>query len=230
MTTGTTKTTRIELDSKSGAHIHGELALPAGEAKAPAVIVIQEWWGVNDHIRSLVSRFAEAGFIALAPDLYHGKTTKDGGEAAKLMGALDWKVAVEDVAGAVAYLEKHARTNGKIGITGFCLGGAVALAAGAQLPALRAIVPFYGIPDAKTDFSKLNGAVLGHYAKKDQYIPPATAEALGARLKEAGKTAEIKLYDADHAFVNDTRPEVYNAAEAKLAWDRTIAFLHAQLG
>ncbi len=223
-------TTRVDFDSKNGTHIHGELKEPAGTGKAPALLVVQEWWGVNDHIRSLVDRFAEAGFLALAPDLYHGKTTKDAGEAGKLMGALDWKVAVEDVAGAFAFLEKHPRSNGKVGITGFCMGGAVALASAAQLPGLRAVVPFYGIPDASTDFSKLNGPVLGHFAKRDQYIPAAGAEGLGKRLRDAGKSAEIHLYDADHAFVNDTRPEVYNAAEAKVAWERTLKFLHAELG
>jgi carboxymethylenebutenolidase len=223
-------TTRIDFDSRNGDPIHGDLAEPAGTGKVPAVIVIQEWWGVNDHIRSLVDRFAAAGFLALAPDLYRGKTTKDGSEAMKLLEALDWKVAVDDVGGALAQLEKHPRCNGKVGITGFCMGGAVALASGAQIPSLAAVVPFYGIPDASTDFSGLQAPVLGHFAKRDQHIPPAAAEALEKRLKSAGKTVDIELYDAEHAFVNDTRPEVYNPEQAKLAWDRTIAFLHKQLG
>jgi carboxymethylenebutenolidase len=222
-------TTRIDFDSRNGAHIQGELGLPEGGAKAPGLLVIQEWWGVNDHVRSLVDRFAADGFLALAPDLYHGKTTKDAGEAAKLMQALDWGVAIEDVAGALTYLTKHPRFGGKAGITGFCMGGAVALTSGANVPGLSAVVPFYGIGDAKTDFSKMNAKVLGHYARKDGYIPPAAAEALGQRLKDAGKSAEIHLYDADHAFVNDTRPEVYDAEQAKLAWSRTVAFLRAEL-
>ncbi len=223
-------TKRIEFESKSGERIHGELAEPAGTAKAPALLVIQEWWGVNDHIRSLVDRFAAAGFLALAPDLYHGKTTRDGGEAAKLLQALDWKVAVEDVAGALAYLERHPRASGKAGIAGFCMGGAVALASGASLPGLSAVVPFYGIPDAKTDFSRLHGAVLGHFAKKDEYVTPAAAEALERRLREQGKRVEVHFYDANHAFLNDTRPEVYDAGQAKLAWDRTVSFLRKELG
>jgi len=222
--------TRIDFDSKNGEHIHGDLAVPTGEGKAPALLVIQEWWGVNDHVRSLVDRFAAAGFLALAPDLYHGKTTKDPGEAMSLLQALDWKKAIEDVAGALAYLGRHPRSNGKTGITGFCMGGAVALASAAQLAELGAVVPFYGIPDAKTDFSRLNAPVLGHFAKKDTHITVAAAEALGQRLRDAGKRVEIQAYDADHAFMNDTRPEVYNASEAKLAWERTLTFLHAQLG
>jgi carboxymethylenebutenolidase len=223
-------TKRIDFDSKNGGHIQGELAEPAGAGKAPALIVIQEWWGVNDHVRSLVDRFAAAGFLALAPDLYHGKATKDPAEAMKLMQAFDWNVGVEDVAGALAYLEKHARSNGKVGITGFCMGGAVALASAAQLPHLTAVAPFYGIPDAKTDLSKLNGPVLGHFAKKDEHVSPAAAADLEKRLKDAGKKAEIHMYDANHAFMNDTRPEVYDAAQAKIAWERTTKFLHAQLG
>ncbi len=223
-------TKRIDLDSKNGEHIQGELAEPAGTDKAPAIIVIQEWWGVTDHIRSLVDRFAAAGFLALAPDLYRGKTTKDGSEAQKLLEGLDWKVAVDDVGGALELLKKHPRSNGKVGVTGFCMGGAVALASGAQLPELAAVVSFYGIPDASTDFSGLQAPVLGHFAKRDQHIPPAAADGLEKRLKAAGKSVEIERYDADHAFVNDTRPEVYNPVEAKLAWDRTLAFFHKQLG
>lgn len=222
-------TTRIDFDSKNGAHIQGELTEPAGSGKAPAILVIQEYWGVNDHIRSLVDRFAKEGFVALAPDLYHGKTTKDANEAAKLMQAFDWAGALADVGGALAYLEKHPRVNGKVGITGFCMGGAVALVAGANLPALKAVVPFYGIPDPKTDYAKLAAPVLGHYAKKDGHITPDRVSALEARLKEQAKKADIQHYDAGHAFMNDTRPEAYDAASAKLAWTRTLAFLHAQL-
>jgi carboxymethylenebutenolidase len=223
-------TKRIDFESKSGNGIQGELAEPGGTGKAPGLIVIQEWWGVNDHIRSYVDRFAKEGFIALAPDLYHGKTTKDGGEAAKLLGALDWSVAVQDVAGALAVLEKHPRVNGKIGITGFCMGGGVALVSAAQLPAIKAVVPFYGIGDPKTDLSHLNGPVLGHFSKTDDYVTPAAVQALAARLQESGKKAEIHMYDASHAFMNDTRPEVYDAAASKLGWERTIAFLHRELG
>jgi carboxymethylenebutenolidase len=222
-------TTRIDFDSKNGERIQGELALPAGSGKAPALIVVQEWWGVNDHVRSLVDRFAAAGFVALAPDLYHGKTTKDPSEAMKLMQAFDWKVGVEDVAGALAFLETHARSNGKVGIAGFCMGGAVALTAAAKLPGLAAAVPFYGMVDAKTDFSAMKAKVFGNYAKKDGYISADAIQGLEKGLKDLGKSVEIHMYDADHAFVNDTRPEVYNATEAKLAWDRSVAFLQKEL-
>jgi carboxymethylenebutenolidase len=223
-------TKRIDFDSRNGTHIQGELGEPAGQGKAPALLVIQEWWGVNDHVRSLVDRFAKEGFLALAPDLYHGKTTKDPGEAQKLMQAFDWKGALEDVAGALGALDKQPRSNGRTGIVGFCMGGAVVLASAAELPALRAAVPFYGIGDPNRDFTKTSAKVLGHYAKKDDHVTPAAAEALKANLTKAGKSVEIHMYDAEHAFMNDTRPEVYNPSEAKRAWDRTVAFLHAELG
>jgi carboxymethylenebutenolidase len=223
-------TTRIDLESTAGERIQGELKEPPGVGKAPGLIVVQEWWGVNDHIRSLVDRFAAAGFLALAPDLYKGKTTKDVGEASKLMNALDWGKAVEDVGGAARLLAKHPRCNGKVGITGFCMGGAVALAAGARIPELRAVVPFYGMPDPATDYTKMTAAVLGHYGEKDTYYDPGKVRALEKRLRDAGKRADLQIYAAGHAFVNDTRPEAYDAAAANLAWDQTLTFLHAELG
>jgi carboxymethylenebutenolidase len=222
-------TKRIEFSSKSGKTEHGEIAEPSGSAKAPGLLVIQEWWGVNDHIRSLVDRFAADGFLAFAPDLFHGKTTKDGGEAAKLVQTLDWKVAIEDVAGAAALLASHPRCTGKVGIVGFCMGGAVALASAAKVPGLSAAVPFYGIPDASTDFSGVSCAIQGHYAKKDQYIKPEYATALKDKLEKAGKSVELHFYEADHAFANDTRPEVHDPAATKVAWVRAVTFLKSHL-
>jgi carboxymethylenebutenolidase len=220
---------RIEFKSKSGHAEHGELAEPSGGGNAPALIVIQEWWGVNDHIRSLVDRFSKDGFLALAPDLYHGKTTKDAGEAAKLLGELDWGHAVETVAAAAAFLATHPRYNGKVGITGFCMGGAVTLAAAAKVPGLSAAVPFYGIPDPGTDYSQVSAVIQGHFAKKDEYVPTDRAVALKTKLEKAGKKVELHFYDAPHAFVNDTRPEVYTPDAAKLAWERAVTFLKAHL-
>jgi carboxymethylenebutenolidase len=222
-------THRIEFKSKTGKTEHGEIAEPSGGGKSPALVVVQEWWGVNDHVRSLVDRFAKEGFLAFAPDLYHGKTTKDGSEAAALLQALDWKDAVADVAGAVAMLATHARSNGKVGITGFCMGGAVSLASAAEVPELAAAVPFYGIPDASTDYARVACPIQGHYAKKDEYIRPENAIALKAKLEKAGKKVELHFYDAGHAFVNDTRPEAHNAEAAKLAWERAVAFLKQNL-
>jgi carboxymethylenebutenolidase len=222
-------TQRVEFRSKSGEIEHGEIAEPSGAGKSPALLVIQEWWGVNDHIRSLVNRFAKEGFLAFAPDLYHGKITKDGGEAASLLKGLDWKRAVQDVAGAAAYLTSHPRSTGKVGITGFCMGGAVALAAAANVPELLAVVPFYGIPDAGTDYSKVTAAIQGHFGNRDDFVKPAYATALKDKLEQLGKKIELHSYDAGHAFMNDTRPEAYDAASAKLAWERAVTFLKAHL-
>jgi len=222
-------TQRVEFKSKTGETEHGELAEPSGSGKAPALIVVQEWWGVNDHIRSLVDRFAKEGFLAFAPDLFHGKTTKDASEAASLLNGLDWRRAVEDVAGAVEYVVSHPRSTGHVGITGFCMGGAVALAAAANVPGLLAAVPFYGIPDGGTDYSKVTAALQGHFGKSDDFVKPAYALALKERLEKAGKKIELHLYAAGHAFVNDTRPEAYNADAAKLAWGRAVTFLKAHL-
>lgn len=210
----------------SFSNIEGELAEPAGDGKAPAIVLIQEWWGVNDHIRSLVDRFAKDGFLVVAPDLYHGKTTKDAGEAGKMMQALDTMQAVKEIGAAVAYLKEHPRSNGKVGVTGFCLGGALTLASACHVSGLSAAVSFYGIPPAdKVDYAKATIPVQMHVAKKDGWVTPEKAEEVKAQLKNA----ELFLYDADHAFVNDTRPEVYDAAAAKQAWDRAVAFFKKNL-
>jgi carboxymethylenebutenolidase len=222
-------TKRIEFKARAGGTEHGEIAEPGGGGKCPALVVIQEWWGVNDHVRSLVDRFAADGFLAFAPDLYHGKTTKDATEAAGLLQALDWPKAIDEVAGAVAMLASHPRSNGKVGITGFCMGGAVSLAAAANIPELSAAAPFYGIPDASTDFGRVACPIQGHFGKKDEYIRPDSAIALKSKLEKAGKKVELHFYDAGHAFVNDTRPEAYNAEAAKLAWGRAAAFLKQNL-
>jgi carboxymethylenebutenolidase len=223
--------TRVDFSAKSGEKASGELALPTGEGKAPALVLIQEWWGVNDHIRSLADRFAAAGFLVLAPDLYEGKTTKDPNEAGKLMTELDGAKAMDKIAGAVAFLEQHARSNGKVGVTGFCMGGAYTFAATSAIPHIGAAVPFYGIPPAdRLDFSKMKAPILAHFASRDQWAVPAKAEEIAKQVNAAGGNARVEVYDADHAFVNDTRPEVYAPEAAKLAWQRSVDFLHQHLG
>jgi carboxymethylenebutenolidase len=224
-------TERVTFSTKSGEQASGELGLPEGSGKAPGLVLVQEWWGVNDHIRSLVRRFTEAGFVVLAPDLYHGKVTKDAGEAGKLMQELDGARAMADIAGAVSYLHAHPRVNGKVGITGFCMGGAYSFAAAANLPDLSAAVPFYGIPPAgRAEWSKVKIPVMAHFASRDQWATVKGAEEIKQQIEAHGGSMELCVYDADHAFVNDTRPEVYAPEAAKLAWDRTVTFLHRHLG
>jgi len=218
--------TNVSFKAKGGGDVSGALAEPPGSDKAPAVILVQEWWGVNDHVRDLVNRLAKEGFLVLAPDLYHGKVTKDPDEAMKLMNAMDTLQAVKEVAGAVAFLKEHPRGNGKVGITGFCMGGAVSFASACHVEGLSAVVPFYGIPPAdKVDYKKVGAPIQAHVGKKDGWVTPEKVEDIKRQLDAQKQPMEIHVYDADHAFVNDTRPEVYDAAKAKLAWERMVAFL-----
>lgn len=208
----------------------GEIALPAGGERAAAVMVFHEWWGLNDHVRSILERLAAEGFIALGVDLYDGKTTKDAGEAGALMGALDWDVAMDRARGAFRYLEQHPRSNGKVGVLGFCMGGALSFAAASAIPGLAAAVPFYGVPgDERLDLDALRAPVLAHFASRDYWAKPAAAQKIRDELAARGKHMQLEIYEADHAFFNDTRPEVYAKEPAELAWRRTVSFLREHL-
>jgi carboxymethylenebutenolidase len=222
----------IEFPS-NGTTAVGYLARPQS-GQGPGVIVIQEWWGLVDHIRDVCDRFAEAGFVALAPDLYHGVTITEPDEAGKAMMAMRMDQAARDMSGAVDELVRQCGA-ARIGVIGFCMGGGLALVLATQRPdAVAAVVPCYGVipwPDAQPDYSALTAAVLGHFASNDDFFTPAAAEALGEQLRGLGKKAEIIVYpDTDHAFFNDTRPEVYNAAAAAAVWDRSLQFFHSHLG
>jgi carboxymethylenebutenolidase len=224
----------IEFPS-NGSTAGGYLAVPTG-GDGPAVIVIQEWWGLVPHITEVCDRFAAAGFVALAPDLYHGTKVPPGepDEAGKAMMAMQLDRAGRDMSGAV---DELVRSSGRarVGVIGFCMGGGLALVLATQRPdAVAAVVPCYGVipwPDAQPDYGALNAAVLGHYASEDDFFTPEAAEALGVQLRELGKEAEIIVYQgAQHAFFNDTRPEVYDADAAALLWERSLAFFHQHLG
>jgi len=219
--------------ASNGERASGYLAVPAS-GEGPGVIVIQEWWGLVPHIKEVADRFAAEGFLALAPDLYHGKQTAEPDEAGKEMMALQIPKATKDMSGAVDELLRRSGRDA-VGVVGFCMGGGLALVLAAARPdAVRACVPFYGLvpwPDAAPDYSKMNASVLGHYAGKDDFFSPEAARALERQLNELGKEARVHIYESsDHAFFNDTRPEVYDAAASSTAWERTIEFLHAELG
>ncbi len=216
-----TQTQRVTFPSSVG-EASGVLVTPeAGGHKPPGIVVLQEWWGVNAHVQSIVARYAAAGFVAIAPDLYHGKIAKDAEEAGRMMKALDFGKAVQEIAGAVAYLRE--RSNGKIAVTGYCLGGALAFASAVNIRGLAAVVPFYGLP-GDLDWSKIDAPIQAHFARHDDWATVAGAN----KIKDAVKVAmELHVYDAQHAFANDTRPEVYNAEAAKLASDRALAFVRA---
>lgn len=207
------------------------LAKPAS-GQGPGVIVIQEWWGLVDHIRDVCDRLAREGFVALAPDLYRGASTGDPGEAERLMMDLDIPEATTALEGAVAaLLSQDGTTGARVGCIGFCMGGALALCAGAAEPRIGAVVNCYGIhPNVRPDFTKLEAAVLGVFAENDDFVPPEAVRALESELQAAGLRVDVKTYvGVDHAFLNDTRPDVYDAATAREAWNDILTFLRAEL-
>jgi len=198
----------------------------AGEAEgvvfgsAPAgVVVIQEWWGVNEQIQSTAKKWADAGFTAIVPDLFHGKVAKTADEAGHMMNSLDFGKAVQEIAGAVAYLKGRGCT--KVAVTGYCMGGALSFATAVNVRGLSAIVPYYGLP-GDLDWSKIDAPVQAHFATRDDWATVDGAKKIQAAVKVP---MELFVYEADHAFCNDKRPEVYNADACKLAWDRALAFV-----
>jgi carboxymethylenebutenolidase len=219
----------------NGSTATGYLAVPGG-GDGPGVIVIQEWWGLVPHIKDVADRFAVEGFVALAPDLYHGESTTEPDEAGKLMMAMNIDRAVKDLNGAVDLLRDHpATTSDGLGVVGFCMGGGLALALATARPdVIRAAAPFYGVipwPDLQPDYSKLEATVLGHFAELDAFFGPDLARGLEQQLRDLGKDATIVVHEgADHAFFNDTRPEAYKADHAEEAWEQTLELFRDQLG
>ncbi|HEX9259414.1 MAG TPA: dienelactone hydrolase family protein [Acidimicrobiales bacterium] len=221
----------VEFRSNGGT-CPGYLASPAG-GTGPGLIVIQEWWGLVPHINDVADRFAAEGFTALAPDLYHGESSAEPDGAGKLMMALNLAQAAKDMSGAVDFLVERTGRD-KVGVTGFCMGGGLTLVLACQRPdAVKAAVPWYGAipwPSAQPDWTALQASVLGHYGEKDGWASPEAAHALEAQLRDLGKEVTIHIYEgADHAFFNDTRPEVYKADAAALAWQRTLDHLRSTL-
>jgi carboxymethylenebutenolidase len=217
----------------NGSEGQGYLAVPPS-GQGPGIVVIQEWWGLVPHIKDLCDRFAAEGFVALAPDLYRGKQVSEPDEAGKEMMALQLDRAAKDMSGAVDEVKRRS-SGDSVGVVGFCMGGGLALVLATQRPdAVAACVSFYGLipwPEAQPDFSKLSAAVLVHVAGQDEYFTPEAGRALEAQLEGLGKDVEFHVYDgADHAFFNDTRPEVHDAGASALAWTRTIDFFHTRLG
>jgi carboxymethylenebutenolidase len=217
----------------NGGTAHGYLALPESGA-GPGVIVIQEWWGLTDHIASIADRLAAEGFVALAPDLYGGTTTHDADEAGSLMMALPVDQAARDLTGAVDFLlAQEAVTSAKLGAIGFCMGGGfVLLLAAQQGDKIGAAVPFYGVgPGVPETFEGLTASVQGHYAEQDGFYPVDQAHAQEKQIAtESGAPVEFFYYDAGHAFHNDENlVGTYDAAGATLAWGRAVEFLKATL-
>jgi carboxymethylenebutenolidase len=199
-------------------------------ADAPGVVLIQEWWGVNDQIRGVGERLAAAGYRVLIPDLYRGRATADADEARHLMTGLDFGGAVVDVAGAAAYLKGHGSSD-RVGVMGFCMGGALTIAALLNVPGLAAGVAFYGIPGPQAgDPSRLLAPLLAHYAEIDDWCTPEAVNALEAKLRTGSTEYELYRYHAAHGFFNEVRGEVYDPTASADAWRRTLDFLHRHLG
>jgi carboxymethylenebutenolidase len=217
----------------NGGTCSGYLASNATNASAPGVVLIQEWWGLVPHICDVADRLAAEGFTVLAPDLYNGESSTEPDEAGKLMMGLNLQNAAKDMSGAVDFLqEKTGHT--KVGVVGFCMGGGLTLALACQRPdAVAAAAPFYGVipwPEAQPNWDALTAVVEGHYAENDAFASPEMAKALEEDLRKRGKNATFHVYaGTDHAFFNDERPEVYNAAASSTAWTRTLALFRANL-
>lgn len=215
---------RVAFPSATGDTASGALALPPGDARAPAVILVHEWWGLTDQITATAERLAAAGFLVLAVDLYRGTVTRDPAEAQRQMVALPRERSLADLTGAAAYLKAHPRSTGKVAITGFCMGGAYAFAAACFIRGLSAAVPFYGLPPSP-DWSQVDIPIQAHVAQHDGWVKPAAVEAIRDTLVARGQAMDVHVYDADHAFMNEQRPEVYAPEAARVAWDRAVAFL-----
>ncbi len=217
--------------ASNGETARGYLAVPTS-GRGPGVVVIQEWWGLVDHIRDVCDRFAREGFVALAPDLYRGESTADPDEAGRLMMGLEIPRAAKDLDAAVQALLGHDAVEGaKVGAIGFCMGGQLALFAATRNPKIGAVADFYGVhPNVTLDLSGLEAGVLGIFGENDGFVTPEVARKLEADLRGAGKRVQVEIYPGvDHAFFNDTRPDVYKADAAARAWAETLAFFRAEL-
>src|SRR5205807_4971329 len=213
----------------------GYLAEPVGSAKAPGMVVIQEWWGLNDQIKGVADKLAKAGYRALVPDLYRGKTAVDAKEANHLMTGLKFgDAAGQDIRGAVQYVKKGGSP--KVGVTGFCMGGALTVLSAVNVPEMDAGVIWYGYPPLQyVDASKIKAPLLGHWATQDQAFAIGGVDALEKKLREANVKFEFHRYNCKHAFANETADQKkldmlkYDSKAAELAWQRTIDFLAKHL-
>ena len=218
----------IQFKRPDGKTCPGYLATPKAGASAPGFVCIQEWWGLNDQIKKTADRLADAGYRALVPDLYRGKVAKGSDEANHMMANLNFPdAAAQDIRGAVQHLKQSSK---QVVVGGFCMGGALTILAAVRVPEMDAGACFYGIPDLPAaELKKIKIPLICHFANNDGWCTPAKVNELEATLKQSKSQFELYRYDAQHAFMNEARPEVYDAASAKLAWDRTLKFLQKAL-
>jgi carboxymethylenebutenolidase len=217
----------------NGGTAPGYLSVPESGG-GPAVVVLQEWWGLEPHIKDVCDRFAAEGFLALAPDLFRGETTDQPDEAQQKMMAMSMDQAEKDMRGAVDYLAGHEGFQGSgVGSVGFCLGGGLSVWAATANPKVDAVVTYYYVmPHGKPDLSKIDAPVLGHFGTADDFVSVDDAKALEQELRDAGVEARFELYEgAAHAFFNDTnRLGTYDENSARRSWERTVSFFREHLG
>lgn len=218
----------IQFKRPDGKSCPGYLASAKGDASSPGFVVIQEWWGLHPQIKKTADRLAEAGYHALVPDLYRGKVASAADEAAHMMAGVNFPDAAEqDIRGAVQYLKQ---TSKKVAVGGFCMGGALTLLAAGRVPEMDAGACFYGIPPANVlDPKTIKVPLICHFANQDDWCTPVKVDELEAALKQSKSKFELYRYNAHHAFMNEARPEVYDAQSAKTAWERTMKFLEKAL-
>lgn len=214
----------------NGNSIPAYLSLPPA-GRGPAVVIIQEWWGLVGHIKDVADRLASEGFVVLAPDLYHGESASEPNEAKKLAMAMDRQRAIAEITAAADHLRGLSSVDPKkVGVMGWCMGGALALSAAANSSAFDAVVCFYGRPLEAGDVAKLGIPTLGIYGELDAGIPLSLVHAFDNELEKNGTPHHIHTYaGADHAFFNNDRPEVYHPEASADAWQRTLAWLRQYL-
>jgi carboxymethylenebutenolidase len=224
----------IEFTRPDGKRAPGYYTAPAAGEHAPGVVMLEEWWGVTDHIKHTADELAAAGFRVLIPDLYRGRVAAVGDEANHLMEGLDFgDAATQDGRGAAQYLK--ATGSSKVGVIGFCMGGALTLLSAMYVPDFDAAVTFYGFPPPEAgDPGSIKIPLQGHWATRDAFFPIERVDQIEARLKEAGASYEFHRYDAEHAFHNPNKPGDaglghYNETLAALAWNRSLEFLKKTL-
>jgi carboxymethylenebutenolidase len=221
----TTRT--ITFQRPDGKECSGYLCTPTGGGQAPGVVVIQEWWGLNDQIGGVAERLASEGYRTLVPDLYRGRVTPEAAEASHLMQGLNFADAAgQDVRGAVQHLENR---GGGVAVLGFCMGGALSILAAVLVPEVDALVCWYGVPPLDAlDLTKITAPVQGHFALQDHFFPPAQVDELERRLRAAGARHEFHRYQAKHAFGNENNPD-HDPEATRLAWRRSLDFLALHL-
>jgi carboxymethylenebutenolidase len=223
-------TTQVTFPGRDGAQVQGVLAEPEGRSPAGGLLVMHEWWGINEQIVQICEHFAEFGFLVLAPDLYRGKRPQTAQHASSLSISLNRNVAMSDIEAAAAYVRSRPLCNGKVGVTGFCLGGAFTFGCAVELKGIAAAVPFYGVPRVPmSEYSKVRVPIQAHFARRDDWAKVSDAEEIQRTVQAAGGRMDLFIYEAGHAFMRATEKHVYHEESAKLAWGRAVEFLSTHL-